>query len=417
MKKLFSVFCCLLSFYGFAQESDNSIIFSGFVKNDMFFDSRQTVSAREGHFLLFPSKPLFERNREDENAKPNMNMLAINTRLTARINGPEAFGAKTSGLVEGAFFGHTDSDVNGFRLRHAYVKLNWENTEVIAGQYWHPMFIARDFPGTVSFNTGVPFVPFSRNPQLRVSQDIGRIKLIAAALSQRDFTSPGGSESLRNADIPSIELQIQYNHTNPDNKNELIAGIGGGFKKLVPRLITDSLYKANESFSSLSFTSFLKYKTNALTYKAQATMGENMYDLIMMGGYACIEPTNPQLIATGRREYTNLDVMSVWGDIHTNADHLQLGIFVGYSENLGSSEAVEACFARGDDMKYLYRISPRAVLSSGSVKIGMELEYTSAAYAIDDDSNGELDIDPFRRVFKAEETSNYRFLLSVGYFF
>ena len=30
------------------------ISFSGYVKTDLFFDSRQTVGLREGHFLLFP---------------------------------------------------------------------------------------------------------------------------------------------------------------------------------------------------------------------------------------------------------------------------------------------------------------------------------------------------------------------------
>ncbi|MGM0626440.1 MAG: hypothetical protein ACQES0_11205, partial [Bacteroidota bacterium] len=48
-----------LPFVSKAQD-DNSenkkfgISWSGFVKNDFFFDSRQTVAAREGHFLLYP---------------------------------------------------------------------------------------------------------------------------------------------------------------------------------------------------------------------------------------------------------------------------------------------------------------------------------------------------------------------------
>ena len=37
------------------EEKKFGIKFSGFVKNDFFYDSRQTVTAREGHFLLWPS--------------------------------------------------------------------------------------------------------------------------------------------------------------------------------------------------------------------------------------------------------------------------------------------------------------------------------------------------------------------------
>jgi len=59
-------------------------------------------------------------NGNDINAKPNLNFLAIQSRLTGKITGPDALGAKTSALMEGAFFGHSDGDVNGFRLRHAY---------------------------------------------------------------------------------------------------------------------------------------------------------------------------------------------------------------------------------------------------------------------------------------------------------
>ena len=111
-----------------AQEKDAEksygIKFSGFVKNDFFFDSRQTTAVREGHFLLYPKNVDPDNDGMDINAAPSFNFLSIQTRLKGAITGPDAFGAKTSGLIEGAFFGHTDGDINGFRLRHAYMKLN-----------------------------------------------------------------------------------------------------------------------------------------------------------------------------------------------------------------------------------------------------------------------------------------------------
>jgi hypothetical protein len=36
------------------KEPQFGVKISGFVKNDFFWDSRQTVAAREGHFLLWP---------------------------------------------------------------------------------------------------------------------------------------------------------------------------------------------------------------------------------------------------------------------------------------------------------------------------------------------------------------------------
>ena len=417
-RSLLKVILILLSFNGFSQtdKDEFGIKFSGFVKNDMFFDSRQTVSAREGHLLLYPKNKLLDNNGKDINAQANMNILAINTRLSGKITGPDAFGAKTSGLIEGAFFGHSESDVNGFRLRHAFAKLTWGKTELIAGQTWHPIFITEAYPGTVSFSTGVPFQPFSRSPQIRLTRYLGKLRLMAAVSSQRDFTSPGGSELLRNSNMPDFHVRIQYQSESASG-NLFNAGIGSGYKRLKPRLATDSLYKANESVGSFSVISFLKYKTSPITVKAQGVWGQNMFDLLMMGGFA-YKPANELTdLNIDHREYTTLDVTSCWIDIQNNNDKMELGIFAGMAHNLGAKDAVNACYARGDDIKYTYRVSPRTVFTSGKMKVGLEAEYTVAAYATQNPSTGELNIDSHRKVLDAEEIGNLRLLLSIGYFF
>ena len=171
------------------------ISFSGFIKTDVIYDSRQTVSIREGHFFLFPKGELLDPAGRDVNARGNFNILSVQTRLVGKITGPDALGAKTSGLIEGEFFGTADGDTNGFRLRHAYVKLNWKTTELMIGQFWHAMFITECYPEVVSFNTGAPFQPFSRAPQIRLTQTFSRVSLIATALPKGfRFERAGGRE-------------------------------------------------------------------------------------------------------------------------------------------------------------------------------------------------------------------------------
>ena len=85
------------------EESKFGVTFSGFVKNDFFWDTRQTVAAREGHFLLWPTPLNLDENGEDINKQTSFNFLAIQSRLTAKFTGPDALGAKTSGLIEGDF--------------------------------------------------------------------------------------------------------------------------------------------------------------------------------------------------------------------------------------------------------------------------------------------------------------------------
>src|SRR5210317_1659166 len=127
------------------EESKFGIKFSGFVKNDFFIDSRQTICAREGHFLLWPAPEELDEYGNDINAKSTFNMLAIQSRLSGKITGPNAFGAKTSGLIEGDFFAQANDNINLFRMRHAYVKLNWTRVELLTGYTWNPLFVTDCF--------------------------------------------------------------------------------------------------------------------------------------------------------------------------------------------------------------------------------------------------------------------------------
>ena len=210
--------------------SSFGIAFSGYVKTDIFYDTRQTVNIREGHFLLYPKDPLLDPNENDINVKASFNILSIQTRLIGKITGPDALGAKTSAYLEAEFFGTSDADLNAFRLRHAYLKLNWKKSELLIGQYWHPMFIGESYPDVVSFNTGAPFQPFNRSPQVRFIRTFGKVSLVATALSQRDFVSNGpqgpSSVYLRNAALPEFNLKLQYAASNDTDKTETQVGAG-----------------------------------------------------------------------------------------------------------------------------------------------------------------------------------------------
>ncbi len=392
------------------------IKFSGFVKADFFYDTRQTVAIREGHFLLYPAPENLDVEGEDINKKPNMNFLAIQTRVRAKMTGPDAFGAKTSGMIEGAFFGQSGGDINGFRLRHAFLKLNWTKTELLFGQYWHPLFITSCFPGVVSFNTGVPFQPFSRNPQIRLTQKFGKMSLIVAAAMQRDFTStgPAGGSSmyLRNTAIPDMNLQLHFKTSNEANETEFQLGAGGSYKILTPRLETAKGYKADGTVGGLTGLIFAKYKFSALTFKLEGIYGQNVTDLVMLGGYAIREITDT---TKDYRDYTPTNTLSVWGDIHSNGKKFQAGVFVGYTKNMGSlkniydwSEA-SSFYSRGTNIEYVYRVSPRIMFNAGKTRLAGEVEYTTAAYGDGVNSLGEVQ--------NAEKVSNIRFLFSAYYFF
>lgn len=386
------------------------IALSGFIKTDIILDSRQTTNLREGHFLLFPKPAVFDRAGKDINAGPVFNILSIQTRLIGKVTGPDALGAKTSGLIEGEFFGTADGDTNGFRLRHAFVKLEWKRTELLVGQFWHAMFITDCFPDVVSFNTGAPFQPFARAPQVRLTRTFGRMSVVATALSQRDFASSGpeGTSSiyLRNAAMPELNLKAQVTSKNAQTGVETLFGVGADYMRIAPRRVTDTGYRTGESVGSAAVMAYGKLRTRDWTFKAEGVYGQNLSHLTMIGGYGVERVTDPVLLT---RDYAPLETLSMWAEAHTNGARWQGGVFGAYARNLGASRALAGpSYGRGTDIRDLFRVAPRLVFNSGKLRLAAEAELTSAAFGAPD-ARG--------RVRDAKRTANIRLLLATYYFF
>ena len=397
--------CSFLS----AQEEEKSkwgIKFSGFINTDYFYDSRQVVCARCGHFLLWPAPEKLDPDGVDINARGSFNFLSIRTRARATITGPDILGAKTLGVLEGSFFGHSNLDLNEFRLRHAFVKLNWENTELLMGQYWNPMFIPECFPAVLSFNTGAPFGPFARNPQIRVSHKLGAIKLSAVAYSHADFVSAAGIPALRNSMIPEMHLHAQYQKAPTANSPGILLGGGAGFKRLVPIIETEQGYHTSAGVGSFLTELYGKLTLKKLTIKAEGVLGQNNYDLLMISSFG-ITSVDP---VTGRMTYAPTGSYSVWTEIHSNNPKWRPGLFAGYTKNLGAGQDISAGGIVGSrgDIDFIYRISPRLIYNVGKMRFGLELEYTVAAFGT---------INPEGLVEDSKAVGNLRTLIGVFYFF
>jgi hypothetical protein len=390
--------------------------FSGFIKHDVFYDTRQTVNAREALVTLYPQPVLLDAEGRDINANPSFNMLNIHSRLRCMINGPTVFGASSLALVEADFYGNENknfSDLNGLRLFNAYIQFNWRATELKIGQDWHPMSIQFLFPGVVSFSAGAPFHPMSRNPQIRLSQQIRKLRLSASILSQRDFTSTGpegpGSQYLRNSGIPNIHVQAVYGA----DSSIVSGGIGIDYKQIVPELFTSNaqggLFKTGTSLKAVSFTGFLAYKPGPLVLKAQGVYAQNSYDLLMLGGYGVSRMLDGH---TGRKSFISLNTLAFWIDTQTNwTGKINIGLFNGYTANLGANESIQdAMYARGEDIKSVYRIAPRIVYANKHVGVSVEGEYMSARYGTANGNGKGLATDTY-------STSNLRILVSTKYTF
>jgi hypothetical protein len=270
------------------------------------------------------------------------------------------------------------------------------------------MFNHEAYPGTVNFNTGAPFQPFTRNPQLRYSFTAGAVKITATAYTQRDFATYGpdpkdpskmiaSSVFLRNSAKPGLDLQVRYKVPGTEH----FIGAGVDYKSIKPELFTTGLngkFKTETELPSLSYFAYLKINTKPLTVKVYSMMGENNTDLTMLGGYASNGISDS---LTGARKWENISMASAWIDIHSNHPVFRPGLYVGYSKNLGSEKELHnpVFYSRGSNIDMLFRVSPRFTYINGKLELACELETTAAAYGTTN-ANG--------RVENTNTVTNYR---------
>jgi hypothetical protein len=136
-----------------------------------------------------------------------------NSRFGVKGSVPEINGVKTSGVLEGDFFGYdpnppTTSEAGffnnpTFRIRHAYVKLESDIVDLLGGQMYHLLgWQNYFFPASLCF-LGLPNMLFGRTGQVRLSHtfksDAVNVDLAVAGFRpvQRDAVIPDGEAGLR----------------------------------------------------------------------------------------------------------------------------------------------------------------------------------------------------------------------------
>lgn len=388
--------------------------------------------SREGQWLFYPENIKSDQEGKDINAKGTYNILSIQTRVTGNISGPDIWKAKSSALIEGEFYGNINPNINTFRLRHAWIRLNWPKTELLAGQYWHPMYPVNCAPEVVSLNAGAPFIIFTRNPQVRLTLQAGNFKFIAAALAQLDAPSNGpdgaSPKYLRNSMIPEGCFQVQFGKKPGDNRVDYLVGASCSYLILTPRLSTEVVdkpacdsvknnevvhydavifsYATKTTTTAFSVNFFSKLKLPLLTMKLGGVLAQNSFAYNMTGGYVVKSLTDS---LTGSVDYAPVTTGSVWGEIKTNGVQWQTGIYAGYSKNLGAGTMVTGpYYSRGQNIDYLYRIAPRIICLIKKLRLAGEVDYTVAAYGTTNEKG---------MVSGSHEVANIRLLCSILYYF
>ena len=389
-----------------ADSSKVSFQLNGFVNTQFFYDSRQIVESREHMLSLYPKPADFDADGNDLNAVGNFNQLSMTSRLRLLINGPRMLGATPLAVIEGDFTGASNFENNSFRLREAYLRLNWDQFSVLAGQTWHPLNVPECRPSMLGLNTGAPFHPFSRHNQLRLEYRVNKITVMFVAASQRDFASSGpegiSSVYLRDALLPNLNLQAKY-----VGKHFLIGGTID-FKRLKPALFhmfDGAKYQSKSLVTSWSGNVFASFSKNGWTAKSAFLYGQNLSEHILLGGYYESQIDMLQHSVS----YKPTSTLNGWMQIQKQLHDWRFSLFAGYTANLPYQVEQEGqFFGRGQNMASVYRLSPAVSLRLGAFELGAELEYTTAAYGKVDSKGKFTDLESY---------ANTRVLFGASYFF
>lgn len=396
MKNL-KIFCLLtFVFVGLlanAQENKVKIKIGGHVATEAAYDSYKMISSRQGMILLFPASKSLDDNDNNLNDRSSFMMTALETRLNIAISGFSAFGAKGSAFIEGDFSGTSNSYSGLIRLRHAYIKLDWGKYNVVAGKYWHPLFVPSAFPRVIHVGGAIPFGVLSRAPQLRYTRNIGEATSINfAVLSEMDFASKGPGKNVgklymeeavasssfaQQSGTPEFTVQIKS-----QLNSAVEVGATLGYKTIMPFAINADTIRTSEKLGSSYANAWIGLTTSKFKWNTQVIYGQNMHAFSMLGGYGV-----KNIKDNGDYEYTNIATSSFTSDIYTITGNIRYGLNVNYTKNHGAEDDLVSngekglmLYSRGGNIDHLYQISPRAEFISGKISLGVEAIYTAAAY-------------------------------------
>jgi hypothetical protein len=427
MKKLLTLVLLLSTIIAFAQDKPKEITteFYGFVRFESFFDSYKGLNAGNELFFIAPNYVGVDSNGKHINEAPTYNFSSMATRLGVRMAGPVILKAKTTANIEADFAGDLASNPALLRVRQANAVFTWPKSSLLIGQTWHPFWSGKVFPTVGGLNTGCPFQPFNRSPQIRFDyRPTSKLVLTAAAVAEFQYKSFGFSKIenytieksdlySRNAGTPELIANIEVNN------GGCTLGAGTSLKYILPTLYTVGIsgkFVSDEKVSALSFVGYGQYVKNMFTIRAKAVLGQNMTHFNIPGGYGIKSLDR----GTGALTYTPYNTFTSYINMVYGKKY-QIGFFGGIMKNLGTTDdlynfgttSAPSVVTPGllPNVASMYRIAPHFAVNISKLRLVLEYEMTTAKYG-----TGNIDLTDGLYAAHTNATNN-RALLMLMYSF
>jgi len=364
----------------------------GFIRNYAIFDSREVKAGTEDLYFYMPVDENKLANGTDLNATPSFRLLSLTTRLGLDVSGYQFGSMKLHGKVEADFYCKSGSTAI-LRLRQAYIGLTWdklgknaENSFLLTiGQTWHPM--AADMPHIVNLETGAPFNPFNRSPQIMANYSFGKkVTLTAGAIygmqylpvgptSNDDLKVTKSANYMKYGLIPEIYAGITLKPT-----SSFTAKVGANLFTIKPRW-KDGLGPLSDRLITVSPFVFLQYTgKNGLQIRAKSIFAQAGEHMNLLTGYGVSKINND-----GSWEYTPMRSTASFISAQYGKKWQVMGM-IGYMRLLGTSEDLidtdHYWFNNSgvSNIRQMFRATPTLAYNLGKLTLAIEYNLTGVQF-------------------------------------
>ena len=387
----------LIGSAAFAQEEKPSHFkLYGFIRNYMVVDSREVKAGTEDLYFYMPvGKNVV--NGTDLNDGFNWRFVSLTTRMGLDVSGYKWGSMGVSGKVEADFY-CLNGSVATLRLRQAFMKLAWDESPVTLtiGQAWHPM--AADMPHMNNLETGAPFNPFNRSPQLTADVSLGGgLSLTASLLYLNHYLPVGPEGKVKNYfkyGLPELYLGVAYKNgkvvakAGVDMVNIKPIGYVGYNKengvlnetKLVRGYTMDSkVAKANGLLTTLSPFLFLQYTDGKFQLRAKTILAQAGEHMNLLSGYgvASLDDVNYKYSYTPMQDWASFVSFSY-------GKKFQVMGMLGYMKQLGTTADLAGDLwintTADTKIQQALRATPTVAWNLGKFTVSLEYNLTAAEF-------------------------------------
>ena len=386
------------------EETPSHFKLYGFVRNYFTADTRE-VNAGTHELYFYMPKDVNMQDGVDINSGFNWRYLSLTTRLGLDISGYKFGSMNVSGKVEADFYSLSGTSLSAIvpqlRLRQAFIKLTFDESPLALtfGQTWHPM--AADLPHMTNLESGAPFNPFSRTPQLTADLKAGAFTFTASLLYLNHFlpTGPDGkSVNYYKYGFPEAYLGVAFS---PSKAFVLKAGVDmvnskpvgyEGYNNAAPETtlrgysMDKRMVKANGILTAISPFAFFQVTSGLFQLKGKTILAQSGEQWNLLSGYgvSAYDAASHTYTYTPMRDWASFlsfqygkkfQVMAMAGYMK------QLGTTADLMLNDAGAPAYLWMNTAGDTkIQQAFRVTPTLAWNIGKLTLSVEYNLTAAEF-------------------------------------